>query len=283
MTALTKNTMRLESLASELSSGTAEETQQKSGQRNVVSRFFGGSKEELIEEKEIETTEEQREKSKQEHSQPSVPFRNPFARKQGFERKDSNKVLLQEVSSDSLAVDSEGIDEEQVGSGLEPEPTKVSIPILSSTSSETSGSSASQNQPSTNISHKASPFSGFGAALNISLNKPPNSNNRNPFARFGNLTSNPATKKNENKVAGMGNHFAGLHQFRKNTMAVMTTAENKNTQSRPTTEMEQDSGKPTETSVNSSVFPQESDIAKGEVQEHGDTSSQPPTPHIAKV
>jgi hypothetical protein len=264
MTAITKNTMRLESLASELSNGGGEEKpQQKSGQRNVVSRFFGGNKEDVVEEKETKPPEENYDISKQEPSQPSVPFRNPFARKQGLEYKDSSNVSTKEFSADSVVVETEDVDNPKSGPMPAFDKAKELNPLSKATSTETSET------------NKANPFAGFGAALNIASNP----TNRNPFARFGNLGSNPIAKQHDSKGSGMGNHFAGLNQFRKNTLAIMKTGEHRSAPQQTTSATEnsevQDSGNAAERSSSSTAQEKDEQESSGQAQ--------PSTPHIAQV
>ena len=186
LTALTKNAMRFESsIAAETTptSGQQEERQQKSGKTNVVSRFFGHN--------------------------------NEASKKEDTKNSDGNYSKRRNSGTAKTAP----------SSNRQQKP-KESLPKTEQT--------------------KSNPLSGLGAALNNSLNKtgakknPSNNpdinagnNNqsvlqRNPFARFGmgsnnNNNNNPtASKKNDGGgTGGMTNKFAGLNQFRKNTMSRM--------------------------------------------------------------
>jgi hypothetical protein len=216
MTALTKNSMRFESLASELSSGTTDDqTVHKSGQRNVVARFFGGTREELIEESEVVAVAEEHSNAESHHS---VSFLNPFARKT---QSSSGTSFSKSESSDSIIVESVEFDDD--GNATTPSPQIH--PEEPTTSGPCSGESifAVKNSKThgTGIGQNKTTSFGFGAALNnpsksqMTTAAPVTAPAKplNPFARFGSL----GTK--------------GLNQFRKNTMARMMTTETQSEQS----------------------------------------------------
>jgi hypothetical protein len=243
MTALTKNTLRFETLASELGSG--DDRQQKGG-GNMVTRFFGNSEESS---KESRVKSDQTAEVKNDQAAGAAPaFRNPFARKNQTTTKDPSKKLVGEQSNDDLEVElvdfDKPLDDSSHAAGDQSGASKAAVQrqATNSFSIFNPGSSAGEaadvkaseakkpvEQP------KANPFSGFGAALNNSLkvttktaasetSSPTNiARPRNPFARFGmsNLGNAQPAKKADNASAGAVNHFAGLNILRMNTMARM--------------------------------------------------------------
>jgi hypothetical protein len=221
MTVLTKSTMRFETLSSEVGNENVDDSfQQKGEPKHSVRRFFGGSREELEEKEPVPRTETPQ------PSQPSIPFRNPFARK-GAEKNASRNVSTSSVHSESNEMDVDSLSlayktSEQLTEGSgdpQPEGNSPASPMRQ----------LSTPQEESNASQKAGGFAGFGASLNNSM-KAANKQQpaRNPFARFGGLGSSAgATKSTESKGPAMVNHFAGLNQFRKNTMAMMKNMENK--------------------------------------------------------
>lgn len=216
MTVITKNSMRFETLASELATGNAEDpVNPKGGQKNVVQRLFGGGGDEKH-----GVSAEDNVDSREQQSHTSVPFRNPFARNAQSSSHHRRENLTKEESSGSLVVESLEFDEDNE----EQAPTDDSNP-----SSPLNANDDTSNLPKSESS-SANPFSGFGAAINNSLKSskahaPPTNANaasglaRNRFAMFGNLGSTHDVKKGESKGPGMANHFAGLNQLRKNTLS----------------------------------------------------------------
>lgn len=203
ITALTKSTMRFETLSSETSK--ADETSHpKLEQMNVVRNFFGGKKEAPVHESRVNSEANLGDQPLQQH----VPFRNPFAWKSQT-HSELNQSSHRDSSTKSVNSETQGIEEESVpcDSSLEEQATKE----------ETSGLKA--NSRPFGASQKAGGFAGLGAALNNSIKSSGKAQNaRNPFARFGNLGTNAGGKNKEGKGPGLGNHFAGLNQFRKNVM-----------------------------------------------------------------
>ncbi|KAG7355885.1 hypothetical protein IV203_000571 [Nitzschia inconspicua] len=201
ITALTKSTMRFETLSSEVhySDGPSKP---KGEQKNVVRRFFGGGTDDAIDDKgaQPETS------SDNQSFQPSVPFRNPFARK-SHTQVELNKSSHRESSSTSVQSDTPNLEKEATPVEAQQEAQKSKLE--SGVVKEDTGNATSTLKPGG--------FAGFGAALNNSIKSSGKSQNAiNPFARFGNLTSNAGSKNKEGK--GTGNHFAGFNQFRKNMM-----------------------------------------------------------------
>jgi hypothetical protein len=248
MMALTKNTMRFESLASEIgSSPGGDEHLPKVGQ-NVVSRFFGSSEQTSKDDSTKSASEQSGYGKSAQNQSTSGAFLNPFARKPQASR-DSQKKLVREQSDDSLEVESVDFDKPQSepsnsagdqASTSSPAhrqaPNTFSIFKQGSAGAVQDSSKERKAEPKATAAEppKASPFSGFGAALNNSLKSSkapaPSTQNpparaRNPFALFGmnNLGNTQTSEKDDNKGAGVANRFVGFSQLRKNTMARMRT------------------------------------------------------------
>jgi hypothetical protein len=207
MTALTKSTMRFETLSSELQN--PDELSKPKEPKNVVRRFFGGGKEDALADSEAKP-EPGSISGEQQPSQPSGPFRNPFARKSQTQS-ELSKSSHNETSLGATHLDTSNAEKESSKAAMQQVPedgTKIDTDV------------AKQAEVPASSSVKTGGFAGLGAALNASMmssGKPQNA--RNPFARFGNLGSNAGSNKNkEAKGPGLGNHFAGLNQFRKNIM-----------------------------------------------------------------
>jgi hypothetical protein len=219
MAAMTKTSMRLETLASEI-----EKSSQKPEQTNVVQRFFSGNKDgnnkEMFTQSSADAMADDVEGNNAgSTSQAAVPFRNPFARKKQHGRTESQTA---DVSSHDLVVESVEFDGD----------TPVSSPPSDSTPSnekpvQSPESIANTTPASEGDKQKANPFSGLGAAINASLkagtksssdasqtSAPIKSIPRNPFARFGGGGGGGSIPLGKNP--GMA-----FNQFRKNTMARM--------------------------------------------------------------
>lgn len=244
MAAITKNSMRLETFTSELTSGskTEDQTQQKNGQKNAVQRFFGGNREGSSHEKQ-DTADS---------AGPPVPFRNPFVR-----RRESKAASLsaQELPSNDLLVESvefDGSDKPMPAKSPEQAPQ-----IQSESTGPTVVEARADDKP------KSNPFSGLGVALNSSLKaniKTPSPSPqqlapvkgipKNPFARFGG-----GGNKAGDKGPGMVNHLAGLNQFRKNTLSRMMTPGKES--------LDGSAGTPTESAPPTQALPQRSNAANG--------------------
>jgi hypothetical protein len=199
MTVITKNSMRLETLASELSNTNMEDnSNQKVGQKNVVQRLFRGTADE----------------------------------KQGV-------LIETKEESRSLAVESSDNEENpgrtRTDASVPPSPVKGKEENV--TMQQKSESSAGQQKANPfsglgaalNNSLKVNKASTPSTAASAPAPAP--APVRNPFAMFGNLgsTQNPTTKA-EKKGPGMTNHFAGFNQLRKNTMARIRVPGNDNTE-----------------------------------------------------
>lgn len=243
MTALTKNTMRFESLASEIGGGNAaEESHQKSGQ-NVVTRFFAGHDNNQKKGSDTKRDDDGSKSNNNNASQPG-PFLNPF----GFIQSPSKHT--RDRSDESLVVESvdfekggddqtKNLKEANIGSptSVPRQPTNTFSlfkheppPLQPSLEAKTSDKVESKTGKEQG---KSNPFAGIGAAFNNSLknanskdsNNSSNNNNNNeqangsksmnPFARFG--MNNIGNSQNVN----VATPFAGLNQLRKNTMARM--------------------------------------------------------------
>jgi hypothetical protein len=207
MTVLTKSTMRFEALSSD-QNNTDEILKAKTEQKNVVLRLFGGAKEDPIGDK--EGIPEEQDSVPTGHSQSSVPFRNPFARKSQAQSELNNSSHRETLSSPGHSD----------ASNLDAERALADGDQSSEYQSKSETASLDQGLGQVNSSQKAVGFAGFGAAFNNSLKPSGKTQNvRNPFARFGNIGSNTASKNKEAiSGQGIGNHFASLNQFRKNIM-----------------------------------------------------------------
>lgn len=187
MTVITKNSMRLETLASELSSGNVEENSNlKGGQRNVVQRLFGGTGDE----------------------------------KQGL----AMAIETKEESSASLTVESN--DNEENPEGARTDASVPPSPLKSKEDNafllQKSELSAGQ-QKANPFSSLGAAFNNSLKGNKANVTPAPATAApapaRNPFAMFGNLGSAQNPTKAEKKGPGMTNHFVGFNQLRKNTMA----------------------------------------------------------------
>ncbi|MGK3742495.1 MAG: hypothetical protein ACI90V_009351 [Bacillariaceae sp.] len=189
MTALTKNTMRLETLSSEFAGDNIDEqTQQKGGQKNAVQRFFRGRKLQTL--------------------------------RDGTGR--SNSTM--EESSKSIVVESAELNNNHPSSSsmLHNSPRDETSPVKadknednSSSEAATNGTQKSEAQIIRSQDASSAPAQTKGLA------------GRSPFSRFGSLGIGHNVKRRESN-SGHANNIAGsLNTFRKNTMARMRT-ENEN-------------------------------------------------------
>jgi hypothetical protein len=248
MMALTKNTMRFESLASEIGSSPGGDEQQPKAGQNVVSRFFGSSEQTSKDDSTKSASEQSGYGKSAQNQSTSGAFLNPFARKPQASR-DSPKKLVRERSDNSLEVESVDFDKPQSepsksagnqASTSSPAhrqaPNSFSIFKQGSSAAAQDSSKERKAEPKATAAElpKASPFSGFGAALNNSLKSSkapapgtqnPPARARNPFSLFGmnNLGNTQTSEKDDNKGDGVANRFVGFSQLRKNTMARMRT------------------------------------------------------------
>lgn len=215
MTALTKNAVRFESLASEVGTGDNQPRRKQNAGQNMVTRFFGVSDQSNKQEA-VKSAGEQ--SGIGESSQaPSAPtFLNPFVRKPQSVNETPQKVARSNSQEPSNTLEEEYVDFDK--------PDKE-LPKATCDQSIGSAPAMQRQQP---VEPKVNPFSGLlnnskkpsqVASDTGSSNMNANGLPRNPFVRFG--MSSIGKAQREKKGVGMANRFSGLNQLRKNTVARM--------------------------------------------------------------
>jgi hypothetical protein len=246
MTALTRKTMGFDaSLASEVESG---DTGPKNRQ-NVVSNFFGSSKD--SQKNNGESNDESNDKTTSapdsdgaKIASNSAAFLNPFAfNKQQAIDKTTKNAKSEPITEDSLVIESVDFDEDgssdvaENNSNGNAAPSPRTPQNTFSTAKEDPSLNLVKEEPKTIRTEpplsreqpKLNAFAGLGAAFNNTL-KTANSKvgaqplARNPFARFGlnaNARKNADANTNDKKGVGISVPFGGFGQLRKNTVAMM--------------------------------------------------------------
>jgi hypothetical protein len=185
MTALTKNTMRLDTLSSEFAGDNIDEQmQQKGGQKNAVQRFFRGRK--------LQT------------------LKDGTGRSNSSMEESSESIIAELVESDN--------NDTSPSSMLYNSPRDQTSPVKVEQNEENSSSNAATNGTQTSeMQHRISQNASLPPAQTKGLA------GRSPFSRFGSLGIGHNVKRRESN-SGHSNKIAGsLNTFRKNTMARMRT------------------------------------------------------------
>lgn len=219
LVALTKNTRRFETLASEV--GGDDKQQQKKG-GNMVSRFFsGGISEDTKKNNPTENSEHISEVPASENENKGVPsgpvFRNPFARKQSSKlNRESSNSSLDVESIDDLDTDSGHDTTDNKGT---PKPAAETKQVPNSTKpAEQKAQAPVQPKPVEQRKNpeppKANPFAGIGAAFKAASKAAAGDTGNkgrviNPFARFNQQGRNLGNSQHGGGVLGTSRHGLG--------------------------------------------------------------------------